>query len=125
MANCFHFTTRFRLLTCGRASPKVRLMLLRIGIALALVPYLFGLSYKVVEKKVLYTGKIGASLTSVVKAANGDLLALFNSGKDAWPGSTAYLMRSTDNGKTWSEPRQLIAPVRKGGAVHTNVGLTV
>lgn len=85
----------------------------------------YGVSYRVVEQKILYNGRLGVSLTSVVKAGNGDLLALFNSGKDAWPGSTACLMRSTDGGKTWSQPRTLIAPVRRGGAIHTNVGLTL
>src|SRR5713101_1603344 len=104
------------LVTCGERNQKGAAMskLARLGMLMAFLHNSYGVSYRMVEKKVLYNGKIGASLTSVVKAANGDLLVVFNSGKDAWPGSTAYLMRSTDNGKTWSEPRKLIVPVRRG-----------
>ena len=98
--------------------------LLPAAISVVLSPHLGAVSYRVTHKEVIYNGAIGVSLTSVVKAANGDLLALFNSGKDAWPGSAAYLMRSTDDGQTWTGPRKLIAPVRQGGAIHTNVGLT-
>jgi len=81
--------------------------------------------YQVIDKKVIYNGKLGVSLPCVVKAANGDLLVQFNTGKDCWPGSTAYLVRSTDGGKNWSEPVKLIEPKRTGGAIHTNVGITL
>lgn len=73
----------------------------------------------------IYNGPLGTALPCVVRAANGDLLVQFNTGKDCWPGSTAYLIRSSDGGQTWSEPRKLIASQRNGGAIHTNVGLTL
>lgn len=81
--------------------------------------------YQVVEKQVIYNAKLGVSLPCVVKAANGDLLVQFNTGKDCWPGSTAYLVRSTDSGKNWGDPVKLIEPRRRGGAIHTNVGITL
>lgn len=81
--------------------------------------------YQVIDKQVIYNGKLGVSLPCVVKAANGDLLVQFNTGSDCWPGSTAYLMRSTNAGETWSGPLKLIEPRRKGGAIHTNVGITL
>src|SRR5436309_3744559 len=81
-------------------------------------------AYKVIDKQVVYNGKLGVSLPCVARAANGDILVQFNTGKDCWPGSTAYLIRSTDGGKTWGAPCKLIESRRRGGAIHTNVGLT-
>jgi len=80
--------------------------------------------YKVLDQQVIYNGKLGVSLPCIVQAPNHDILVQFNTGKDCWPGSTAYLIRSTDGGKTWGEPRKLIESRRRGGAIHTNVGIT-
>ena len=40
--------------------------------------------------------------TGLAKAPNGDYLVCFNNKGDAAAGSTAYILRSTDAGKTWS-----------------------
>src|SRR5438093_793255 len=80
--------------------------------------------YKVLDKQVIYNGKLGVSLPCIVQAPNNDILVQFNTGKDCWPGSSAYLIRSTDGGKTWGEPRKMIESRRRGGAIHTNVGIT-
>jgi hypothetical protein len=80
--------------------------------------------YKVVDQQVIYNGKLGVALPCVVRTANGNILVEFNTGKDCWPGSTAYLIQSADMGKTWSAPRKLIESRRPRGAIHTNVGLT-
>ncbi len=93
-------------------------------IASLLARSVLGVSFRVADKQVIYNGPLGVALPSAVKAANGDLLVVFNTGKDAWPGSTAYIVRSTDTGKTWTQPQKLLAPVRRKGAIHTNVGLT-
>lgn len=42
--------------------------------------------------------------TSMAKAANGDLILAFNNGGDLSAGSSAYLIRSTDQGATWALP---------------------
>jgi len=44
--------------------------------------------------------------TSMAKAANGDLILAFNDGGDLSAGSSAYLVRSTDLGASWSAPYQ-------------------
>src|ERR1041385_9214715 len=96
------------------------ILLLTIGLSYCC----FAVRYEVSDTQVIYNGKLGVSLPSAVQAANGDFLIVFNTGKDAWPGSTAYLVRSKNGGKTWSSPHELLSPRRPGGAIHTNVGLT-
>lgn len=85
--------------------------------------------FRVLGSSIIFNSPtMGAQLPCVAKAANGDLLVQFNSGKDQWPGSKAYLVRSTDGGVTWGVPQLIIEstiPVAEGGSIHTNIGMTV
>ena len=56
--------------------------------------------------------KGGQNMPSVCRAPKGDLLLAIPSDK------ATFLVRSTDNGRTWSEPLEL-PPALHGGVVHT------
>lgn len=80
--------------------------------------------YRVLQSRVIYHGELGVGLPCVVQTPNGDILVQFNTGKDFWPTSRAYLMRSADRGETWGEPQLIVESRLQDGAIHTNVGIT-
>jgi len=95
------------------------------------MPLLTGSKLEIVKKIVVYDG--GAAYPGVAAAKNGDLLVSFRTAVelgpggpgDLVPGAECFLTRSIDNGETWSHPRLMAKPRRKGWACSLSVGLHV
>ena len=66
-----------------------------------------------------------ACMPAATRAPNGDVVVAFST---VWephpPGGTLKLVRSTDGGRTWSEPRVLFQPTDPLGGVHLGCGMT-
>lgn len=58
--------------------------------------------------KVYYAGT--AECPDAVVASNGDIIVAFSNHGDVLPGNDALFVRSTDGGKTWSEPYLVMHP---------------
>ncbi len=78
---------------------------------------------KVIDKGVVYD-KTTALIAGNCLCANGDLLVAFNSGGDLSRGQKTGLVRSTDGGKTWSEPEHWFESVFKRGGIEAGCSLT-
>ena len=78
----------------------------------------------VIDKFVVHQGEEPALFPGVARAANGDLLVSFCTTFDCRTGGAAYLLRSSDNGGTWSRPTVLLRSRHPDGAINLSVGMT-
>jgi hypothetical protein len=79
----------------------------------------------ILEKSVVYKGgREEALFPGLTRAANGDLLVSFCTQFDCQPGGEAYLLRSTDEGRTWESPVPLVRSKKSDGCINLSVGLT-
>ncbi len=62
---------------------------------------------------------------SVARLANDDLLYTYDDITDAIEGSTGFVIRSTDNGRTWSDPILILASRVWHGGIHLSLGMQV
>lgn len=67
-----------------------------------------------------------AERPALVRAPNGDLLATFNTSGDSMPGGELQMIRSVDNGTTWSSATVIATPTLYGpsGSVASTRGMT-
>jgi hypothetical protein len=79
---------------------------------------------KIAEKFVICQDAEAALFPGVTRAANGDLLVSFCTRFDCLPGGRGYLLRSSDEGLTWSEPELVVSSHKPDGCVNLSVGLT-
>lgn len=79
---------------------------------------------KIREKFVVHQGPEPALFPGLARAANGDLLVSFCTEFDCQPGGRAYLLRSTDDGRTWSAPVPIMRSGKPDGCINLSVGLT-
>jgi hypothetical protein len=79
---------------------------------------------KVVNKFVVYKGLLPGLFPGLTRAANGDLLVSFCTRFDCMPGGEAYLLRSSDEGKTWSSPKEILRSSMPDGCINLSVGMT-
>ncbi|MCX5724574.1 MAG: sialidase family protein, partial [Nitrospirae bacterium] len=81
--------------------------------------------FTIVEKFVVYKGRQDEALfPGLTRAANGDLLVSFCTQFDCQSGGEAFLVRSSDEGRTWDEPRLLVRSKKSDGCINLSVGLT-
>lgn len=59
----------------------------------------------------------------VARLANGDLLLTYGDFTDQMQGQTGYVLRSRDQGRTWSEPELMLKPRWWRGGTHTSLGI--
>ena len=77
------------------------------------------------EKFVVYKGGEDEALfPGLTRAANGDLLVSFCTQFDCQPGGEAFLLRSSDEGLTWSKPVSMVRSKKSDGCINLSVGLT-
>lgn len=71
--------------------------------------------------------EVSAERPALVRAPNGDLLAAFNTTGDAMPGGELQMIRSSDDGATWSAAEVIATPTLYGpsGSVASTRGMTV
>jgi len=79
---------------------------------------------KILDTFVVHQGTEPALFPGLTRAANGDLLVSFCTRFDCLPGGEAYLLRSSDNGRTWSPPTLILRSKKPDGCVNLSVGLT-
>lgn len=60
---------------------------------------------------------------SVVRLPNDDLLYTYDDYTDAIEGSTGFVLRSTDNGRSWSDPILVLASRVWHGGIHLTLGM--
>ena len=60
---------------------------------------------------------------SAVRLENNDLLYTYDDYTDAMEGSTGYVLRSTDYGRTWSDPILVLASRVWHGGIHLSLGM--
>jgi hypothetical protein len=81
--------------------------------------------FTILEKFVVYKGLQDEALfPGLTRAANGDLLVSFCTRFDCQPGGEAFLVRSSDEGRTWDEPWLLARSTKQDGCINLSVGLT-
>lgn len=89
------------------------------------IPLPYERGFTILEKFVVYKGHQDEALfPGLTKAANGDLLVSFCTQFDCQPGGEAFLVRSSDEGRTWDEPRILMRSTKQDGCINLSVGLT-
>lgn len=79
---------------------------------------------KILSTFVVHQGPEPALFPGLVRAANGDLLVSFCTRFDCLPDGEAYLLRSTDEGRSWSEPVSVLRSHKPDGCINLSVGLT-
>lgn len=79
---------------------------------------------KIIDKFVVYQGKEPALFPGLTRAANGDLLVSFCTTFDCQKGGKAYLLRSSDDGRTWPDATVLLRSRNSDGAINLSVGMT-
>jgi hypothetical protein len=79
---------------------------------------------KILSRFVVHQGTEPALFPGLTRAANGDLLVSFCTRFDCLPGGEAFLVRSSDNGRTWSPPTLILRSRKPDGCVNLSVGLT-
>jgi hypothetical protein len=79
---------------------------------------------KIVHKFVVHRGKGPALFPGLTRAANGDVLVSFCTKFDCLPGGKGYLVRSRDDGRTWSRPKLVMRSRKPNGCINLSVGLT-
>lgn len=61
---------------------------------------------------------------AATRAANGDVLVIYNTDGDSIRGASVWLTRSSDEGATWSTPTQVLRPLwYSGGSSNASLGL--
>lgn len=80
--------------------------------------------FTILEKFVVHQGGEPALFPGLAWAGNGDLLVSFCTQFDCLPGGEAYLLRSTDEGRTWSKPVPMVRSKKPDGCINLSVGLT-
>lgn len=79
----------------------------------------------ILAKFVVYKGGQDEALfPGLTRGANGDLLVSFCTQFDCQPGGEAFLIRSSDEGRTWNIPVPLVRSKRPDGCINLSVGLT-
>lgn len=79
----------------------------------------------IIEKFVVYKGcQEEALFPGLTRAANGDLLVSFCTQFDCQPGGEAYILSSSDEGRTWNVPVLLVRSKKPDGCINLSVGLT-
>ena len=78
----------------------------------------------ILDKFVVYQGDEAALFPGLTRAGNGDLLMSFCTQFDCIAGGEAYLLRSRDNGATWSAPEPVLRSRKPDGCINLSVGLT-
>jgi hypothetical protein len=81
-------------------------------------------SFQIIRKLVVHLGEQPSLFPGLTRAANGDLLVSFCTRFDCLPSGEAYLLRSCDDGRTWSAPRSLLRSRKPDGCINLSVGLT-
>jgi hypothetical protein len=79
---------------------------------------------KILSRFVVHQGAEPALFPGLTRAANGDFLVSFCTRFDCQPGGKGYLLRSTDQGRTWSAPTCLLRSRKPDGCINLSVGLT-
>jgi hypothetical protein len=79
---------------------------------------------KILERFVLYQDDTEALFPGLTRASNGDLLVSFCTRFDCLPGGEAFLVRSSDEGLTWSGPQSVLRSKKPQGCINLSVGLT-
>ncbi len=79
---------------------------------------------KILDTFVVHQGTEPALFPGLTRAANGDLLVSFCTRFDCLPGGEAFLLRSSDVGRTWSPATLILRSRKPGGCVNLSVGLT-
>lgn len=81
--------------------------------------------FTILDKFVVYKGcQDEALFPGLTRAGNGDLLVSFCTQFDCQPGGEAFLIRSTDEGRTWNTPVPLVRSKKPDGCINLSVGLT-
>lgn len=78
---------------------------------------------KIAERGVVQDAEV-AVIAGICRAANGDLVVGYNSGGDLRPGHVTSVVRSTDNGRTWSDPVTRIESIFTRGSVEAGCSVT-
>ncbi len=79
----------------------------------------------IIEKFVVYKGGEDEALfPGLTRVVNGDLLVSFCTQFDCQPGGEAFLLRSSDKGRTWNAPVSLVRSKKPDGCINLSVGLT-
>ncbi len=81
-------------------------------------------AFAVLDKFAVQRGEEPALFPGLTRAANGDLLASFCTRFDCLPGGVAYLLRSSDEGRTWGKPVPMLRSTKSDGCINLSVGLT-
>ncbi len=79
---------------------------------------------KIIDKFVVYQGKEPALFPGLTRAANGNVLVSFCTTFDCQKGGRAYLLRSTDDGRSWPDAAVLMQSRNSDGAINLSVGMT-
>jgi len=80
--------------------------------------------FTIIERFVVYKGVDDEALfPGLTRAANGDLLVSFCTQFDCQPGGKAFLLRSTDDGRTWGSPARIAESQAQDGCINLSVGL--
>jgi hypothetical protein len=81
--------------------------------------------FTILDRLVVHKGRQDEALfPGLARAANGDLLVSFCTQFDCQPGGKAYLLRSSDEGRTWNTPVPLVRSKKPDGCINLSVGLT-
>ncbi|TAJ30687.1 MAG: exo-alpha-sialidase [Nitrospirae bacterium] len=78
----------------------------------------------VLDKFVVHQGGEAALFPGLTRAGNGDLLVSFCTQFDCLPGGEAYVLRSTDEGRTWDTPVLMVRSKKPDGCINLSVGLS-
>lgn len=78
---------------------------------------------KILDKYVVYQGNEPALFPGLTRAANGDILVSFCTRFDCLPGGEAFLIRSVDEGRTWTQPKRIYRSNKPDGCINLSVGL--
>lgn len=79
--------------------------------------------FKVVDAWIVYD-KGSAMFPGLVRAPDGDLVLTFSTMPDGLPGGQVQVIRSSDNGRTWSQPQVVACASKPSAAALNAVGLT-
>jgi BNR repeat-like domain len=79
---------------------------------------------KIIRRFVVYQGAEPALFPGLARAANGDLLVSYCTTFDCQPGGEAYVLRSCDEGHTWSDADLLVHSRKTNGCINLSVGMT-
>jgi Neuraminidase (sialidase) len=78
---------------------------------------------KILSKFVVHQGPEPALFPGLTRTTNGDFLVSFCTEFDCRPGGDAHLVRSSDEGRTWSAPMKILGSRKPDGCINLSVGL--